>query len=644
MSLDQEFEWAVQAHQRGDLAAAMAGYRRVLAAAPDNARAGALLGTALLQTDAAAQALPLLQNAAAKLRNDLDVLGALAQAYFSLSQYPQAADTYRKALRIAPAAVELQLGLANSMAVQGQYADARRMLERVLARQPDNVMVWFNLGNVLRDMGESAPAAGAYREALKRAPDMVQARNGLGSVLHSALKLDEAEREYRRCVHDAPQFLTAWQNLASVLGDMGRHDASEQACRDALRLAPSNTQTLGMLADSFNARGRMHEALRYYAEALKLAPESVALRLSYATKLCDTGDVRGGLAEYALAMQRAPDAREPHQTVATTLLAHGFLAEGWARYRQRPAFFAFQEKLPVTLTQSLPESLEGKSIGVLREQGLGDEIFFLRYVAVLARRGAHVTYRSARAIAGLVKRIEGVSAVIDAEAPLPACDAAILAGDLPHALALPVDGGVEPLWDFPWTQSMVAPLPPPGVRIAPLAEALHRMRNQLAQLGPPPYVGITWRGGTPPTEQGAGNWMLFKELDIAGLGAALQPLRGTFIALQRNPSPGELAAMAAALGAPVHDLTALNADLETMLALLALIDEYVGVSNTNMHLRAAAGKSARVLVPSPAEWRWMASGPRSPWFPGFSIYRQSNDGEWAGALAKLTLDLAATYP
>ena len=66
-----------------------------------------------------------------------------------------------------------------------------------------------------------------------------------------------------------------------------------------------------------------------------------------------------------------------------------------------------------------------------------------------------------------------------------------------------------------------------------------------------------------------------------------------------------------------------------MLALLALLDDYVGVSNTNMHLRAGVGKPARVLVPSPPDWRWMMNHARtSPWFPGFSIYRQSLRGDW----------------
>jgi hypothetical protein len=78
-----------------------------------------------------------------------------------------------------------------------------------------------------------------------------------------------------------------------------------------------------------------------------------------------------------------------------------------------------------------------------------------------------------------------------------------------------------------------------------------------------------------------------------------------------------------------------------MLALLALVDDYVGVSNTNMHLRAGAGRSARVLVPAPPEWRWMVSGEESPWFPGFRIYRQGTDGDWGEPLARLAGDLRA---
>lgn len=47
----------------------------------------------------------------------------------------------------------------------------------------------------------------------------------------------------------------------------------------------------------------------------------------------------------------------------------------------------------------------------------------------------------------------------------------------------------------------------------------------------------------------------------------------------------------------------MNEDREDLLALLALLDDYVGVSNTNMHLLGSLGKTARVLVPNPPDWK-----------------------------------------
>ena len=76
-----------------------------------------------------------------------------------------------------------------------------------------------------------------------------------------------------------------------------------------------------------------------------------------------------------------------------------------------------------------------------------------------------------------------------------------------------------------------------------------------------------------------------------------------------------------------------------MLAVMHVADEYVGVSNTNMHFRAAAGRAARVLLPWPPEWRWSRNLERSPWFPDFALYRADSSGGWSDALRRLASDL-----
>jgi hypothetical protein len=79
--------------------------------------------------------------------------------------------------------------------------------------------------------------------------------------------------------------------------------------------------------------------------------------------------------------------------------------------------------------------------------------------------------------------------------------------------------------------------------------------------------------------------------------------------------------------------------LPDALALLAGLDEYVAVSNTNVHLNEAIGRGTRVLVTHPSEWRWTRDDPRSPWFPQAIAYRQAQDGSWANALLALQKDL-----
>ena len=653
---DHYMEAGSRARQRGDFRAAAEAYRQALAIAPGDPQLLGLLGAALLEGGEAGLALPNLQQAAAKARRNAGLTGALAQALFELGRFDEAAAAFRQAQRLAPAQPGFMLGAANSLAMQGKFTEARPLLERVVARFPHHALAWFNLGNVLRDCGELGPAADTFRKALALDPDFLDARNGLGRTLHAAQRFDEAAQEYARCVREAPQFLAAHMNLASVLIDQGQFDQAEAACKTLIAIAPGDAQAQALLADTFNARGRMLDAAHHYGVAVRLAPGHPNFALSYAAKLCETGEFDAALQMFARQKVATPELPELHQLLGTMFLQYGFLAEGWAQYRQRAAFQVFHNKLPgVTLARTLPENLDGLHLCVLREQGLGDELFFLRYARQLVARGARVTYRASDKIASLVQRLPELSAVIDAEAPPPVCDAVIMAGDLPHALAAGA-GDVNILepptltpaetadarWTFPWTQPKYSPLPAPSTRIKPLEKKLIDVQARLAALGPPPYLGITWRGGTPPSEQGAGSWLLFKTLAIAQLGAALKSFRGTFLALQRKPAPGEIATLEQAIGASVHDLSDLNEDLEGMLALLEVIDEYVGVSNTNTHLRACAGKTARVLVPAPAEWRWMAAGRTSPWFPGFPLYRQANDGDWHAALDTLTRDLAGT--
>ena len=71
------------------------------------------------------------------------------------------------------------------------------------------------------------------------------------------------------------------------------------------------------------------------------------------------------------------------------------------------------------------------------------------------------------------------------------------------------------------------------------------------------------------------------------------------------------------------------------IGVLAVVDEYVGMSNANAHLRAGLGRPMQVLLPLPAEFRWGIEGDRSPWFPAMRLHRQATSGDWSEALQGL---------
>jgi tetratricopeptide (TPR) repeat protein len=645
-------EAGLAAHQSGDFRQALAAYSHVLSLAPEYGPALNLTGTALLQLGRASEAVSFLERATRHQRGDANVLGNLAQAYLALRRFGDAADTFRKAARIAPAVPQFQSGVAAALALAGKLGEAEVLLQRLTARFPDSPLVWLNLGHVFRDTRRYDQAIDAYRKALACDATLIDARLSLGNVLHSSLRLDEAQAEYEACLYAAPDHLVARMNLASLHMARGRYAAAETACRDIVRRSPERSDAHRLMGTALAQQQRLLDALECYRRAAELAPGDPAAARAYGGLLMEVGDAANGLRWMAHALALEPDSVHTHRVVSGTLLAHGRLQDGWIHYVHRPGAAELREKHRAWQPSDSSKRVPPQSrVCVIGEQGLGDELFFMRYVPRLALTGTSIHVRCNARLAPLLRRVDDFPEIIVDDAQVRATDVRILCGDLPLVLGnrprseLARSAGVSPaaIREHARRICLYSPSPAPSLVIPELPERRAEMRGRLAALGSPPYIGITWRGGIAPEDQQGADAVLFKSVDPQMLAAALVSVPGTVIALQRNPKPGELERASEALGRPVHDLTAINEDLEAMLALLSALEEYIGVSNTNMHLRAAACRTGRVLVQAPAEWRWMQSGKTSPWFPGFSIYRQSLNADWTRALSALKSDLEVNY-
>jgi tetratricopeptide (TPR) repeat protein len=564
------------------------------------------------------------------LRRALELEPANADRRYDLAvvlqesrRHADAAAEYRRVLRMRGEAVDALSNLALCLLALGELAEAERFAGRAVALAPASPRALQNLGVIERARGAASRAVATLKRAAELQPGSAAIWNDLGEAHLAASEYRDAERCFARALELDGRHGPAQSNLGLALAVNGRPAAGEAVLRHRLADDPADPAALDALAVTLSLEARYEEALAAARASVAREPDA-----KYLVTLGWVQQARGAtddaVSAFRQALERDPQSASARFGLANALLALGRFAEGWRAFLARPGKRVVPAVTAAPLSSHDLGRIHGRRVTLVGDHGIGDELFFLRFAAPLRAAGARLAYWGDPRLQAMLGRTGLFEEVGAYGHEVPGADFAAHAGDLPAIL-----GDREAL-----------PRPPP-VRLAPARDCLERMRKVLAESGPPPYIGVTWQAGLPADRFDAlRTRLLYKRIDPLALAAALGGSGGTVVVVQRAPT----AADRAAFGPRAADLSAANEDLEDMLALMALLDDYVGVSNTNMHLRAGAGRTARVLVPMPPEWRWQAATGDSPWFPGFATYRQAPGGRWAEALARLAGDLAASVP
>lgn len=606
----------------GRLEPALEAYRSALAARPDYAEGHNNLGVALCQASRREEAVDAFRAALANRGDYPEAAFNLGVTLADLGRHEEALDPLRAALARSPENTVLLERLANACKALKLDEEACGYFRELARLLPDNFEAWYALGGLEQRRQQYPEALAALEKAVALKPDHPWARFHLGMVLDEMDRPEEALEQMRASDRLSPDNPATLTRIAILLRALHRIDEAEAAIRAAYALKPDDVFVLNTLGLVELSRRHWDQASAAFMAAAQVR-ENMALPLvNMASLYGQRGDFERRRHYFGLALERAPTDDHIRFSYALSQLLMSEWAEAWRNYAHRPTI----TRTPGYdfLGEPLPKDLRGKRILVQMDQGLGDELLFLRFARVLKERGAWLAYRPNPKLASFVGKLPFIDMSVSHREEPEDLDYRVAVCDL----ALAVDMRDE------------ADIPPP-VGLVPSPGALGQARRMLAPLGDGPFIGVTWRGGTSKEEFSKWN-VLYKEIDPDLLAELLRDVPGQVLILQRKPKAGEIERFAERLGRPVHDLTAVNEQLEVMLALLSLIDEYVAVSNTNVHLRAGAGRISRVLIPHPPDWRWMAAG-RSPWYPDIPTYREAcGGGGWDAALAQLHSDLHET--
>jgi Flp pilus assembly protein TadD len=421
----------------------------------------------------------------------------------------------------------------------------------------------------------------------------------------------EAARLFRAILDRGPSG-DASTNLAYCLRRLDRDAEAEQALRHAVALEPDHPGALLNLSSLLIDRFALDEAESVMRRGASAHPADPAIRVNLASALFHQGKYSDAAAAAEAALALSPDHPQAHYTLASIQLLWGRLKEGFAGYEWRipcgQAALALDGD-SLGLARWRGQSLYGKTLLAITEQGMGDTLHFVRYGAMVKAMGGRMILTCADSLRRLMSATGCVDGLLCGGDPRPTADFHAPLLSLPHLFG---------------TTAETIPCAIPY--LAARDEWIEPWSNRLGERRRP-RIGLVWAGS--PGHKNDRN----RSLALSRLAPILSSDSWQCVALQVGMSDEDRATLSGfpsvvVLGGDVRDY----ADTA---AILTRLDLLITVDTSVAHLAGALGVPTWVMLPSVPDWRWMLDREDSPWYPSLRLFRQRRPNDWDHVIAAI---------
>lgn len=571
--MHQTAQWFAEGqkqHQAQRFADAERLYRCVVDEDPAHAAAWHLLGMVCLAQNKLSDATENLQRALMLAPSNADALTQFGIALARQNRVAEAEAKFRHAIEIQPDFAKAHNNLGVALTQMGRKDEGFACYRKAVELDPDYAEAQFNLGMTLSDRHQTEAAIECYEQALRLRPDYVDALFSLGLLYVNERRVAKGVLCLEQAVRLVPTDPEAHNSLGVALADLGRFEAAVASCDESLRLRPFDAKTHVNRGNALSSLGRIHEAIASYDFAVGLQPDYVNARWNR----------------------------------ALAWLTQGNYKQGWPEYEWR-------WKRTETRTRHFPEprwdggALEGKTILLWCEQGLGDTIQFVRYASLVKNRGATVWLECQPHMAPMLSTCKGIDRVIVEGDPLPSgfdCQAPLM--------SLPLLCGTT-----------LSTVPSAVPYLSPDPGQLEFWRKEFSA-SPQFKVGVAWQGNPQHRFDQHRSYSVQWLADLASIEGV------QLCSLQKGPGTEQLAEARFPITDLRPRLDAMGGGLHETAAAIAALDLVITCDSALAHLAGALGVPVWVPLSIPTDWRWLLVHEDSPWYPTMRLFRQDKPCTW----------------
>ncbi|MFC1845740.1 tetratricopeptide repeat protein [Candidatus Dependentiae bacterium] len=403
----------------------------------------------------------------------------------------------------------------------------------------------------------------------------------------------------------------------------GQYEKAIQQYERALVSSNTNLNLMLELALLHIQLGNYETALHLHDNILGYCPNHPDMLRNKGFILKKMHRYQDAIATYKQALVVNPQDPRLLRGISHAYLAIGDFERGWPAYEYRwvqpPAYV---QQFKSYLQQH--NNLEGKTILLKTEYGLGDTMHFIRYAQLVKDLGATVVVESQKPLVNLLSLCPFIDRVIPAGTPTPPTDFTCLLMSLP----LVFDTTLETIpQNIPYLQADE-----------------HLVSFWADQLNKKLFnVGICWQA---EVHQGSDNARVQKDaqeksipLELLAYLSQLPNVR--LHSLQKINGLEQLKKLPKSISVcefgPDFDESH-GAFMDTA-AVMQHLDLVITIDTSVAHLAGGLGVPVWVLLPYHADWRWMLNRDDSPWYSTMKLFRQSEAGNWTDVVSTIKKEL-----
>ena len=632
----------------GDIERAEIAFRKAIEINPHYADAWCNLGTLLKDRNKSEEALQCFQKAIDIQPQFIEAFVNLSNTLHHLGKNEEALMYCNKALLIQPDQHIAQNNKGNILRATGQLEEALQCYKEAIRIQPNYPEALNNYGLVLQDLKKIDEGIIYFEKAITINPNYAIAYCNLAEAQRTNKNLPQALEACNQAIRIDPHLASAYNNRGVVLYQLKQLSAAIESYDQAIALNPNYPEAYCNAGVALKAQKKLNQALSYYEKAISLKP-------NYPIAICNQGVVfkeldriEDALVCYNQAIELDPTFAEAYNNRGIVLKELGRHQEAFDSYHSaiglendRGTFHwnlsilylllgdfekGFQEyewrwkDEDVSLISGKrdfieplwlgDQPLDGKTILLYAEQGLGDTIQFGRYIPLFSQLGCQVILEVQAPLVGLFQNIPGVNHVFARGKPLPSFDYQCPMMSLPLAFGTLKDS-----------------IPP----IQPIIIDQAKITEWESRLGPKtkPRIGLVWSGGTTHKEDRRRSIQLKDYLEYCTDDFE-------YFSLQKEVRENDNQVLQ---NSSIRHFSNDLHDFVDTAALISQLDLVISVDTSVAHLAASLNKPTLILIPYAPDWRWMLDRDNSPWYPTVKLYRQTILGNWQTTLQTLFKDL-----